>query len=63
MRSFQCCNSWEIPSSANDKEFPACLVTVNPIPLGAVWCYISERFKSITQLGNKHAFKGLLVAS
>ena len=48
MRSFQCCNSWEIPSSANDKEFPACLATVNPIPLGAVWCYISERFKSIT---------------
>lgn len=59
----ECCNARKIPSSANDKEFPACLATVNPIPLGAVWCYISERFKSITQLGNKHAFKGLLVAS
>lgn len=58
---FQCCNSRKIPSSANYKEFSACLATANPIPLGAMWCCTLERFKSIIQLGNKHAFKGLSV--
>ena len=58
---FQCCNARKIPSSVNDEEFSACLATANPIPLGAMWSCTLEHFKSITQLGNKHAFKGLLV--
>lgn len=54
----QHCNSRKIPSSANDKKFSVCLAIANPIPLGVVW-HTLERFKSITQLSNKHAFKGL----